>query len=154
MNTVTKILAPVSLALLSACQVPTAAVSRPTYGLTNPAPTSSAPRTYCSIIGLRPEKEAEYRQLHANVWPEVRAAIRKAHIKNYNIYIAVIDGKKYLISHFEYVGNNPAKDFAAIAKDPTTKLKWWPLTDACQFVLKGTPSGQQWLRLERVMHVD
>ena len=37
------------------------------------------------------------------------------------------------------------KTFALLAKDPTTKNKWRPLTDACQVVLKGTPTGQHWL---------
>ena len=117
-------------------------------------PAATPPRYYCSIIGLRPEKEAEYRKLHACVWPEVRSAIRKANIRDFNIYIEVVNGKKYLVSHFEYVGKDPDKDFALIAKDPTTKNKWWPLTDACQVVLKGTPTGQQWLPIEQVMHLD
>jgi len=145
----------VATLLLTGCQAPSAV--KPVYGQTNPSPTRAAvsnPRYYCSIIGLRPEKEAEYRKLHANVWPEVRAAIRKANIRDYNIYIEVVSGKKYLVSHFEYVGKDPDKDFAMIAKDPTTKNKWWPLTDACQVVLKGTPTGQQWLPVEQVMHLD
>jgi len=144
-----------SALLLTGCQTPTTV--RPVYGPTNPSPSKAAtstPRYYCSIIGLRPEKEAEYRKLHASVWPEVRAAIRKANIRDYNIYIEVLNGKKYLVSHFEYVGKDPDKDFALIAKDPTTKNKWWPLTDACQVVLRGTPSGQQWLPVEQVMHLD
>ena len=111
-------------------------------------------KRYGSVIGLRPEKDAEYRKLHASVWPEVRSAIRKANIRDYNIYIEVVNGKKYLVSHFEYVGKDPDKDFALIAKDPTTKNKWWPLTDACQIVLKGTPTGQHWLPIEQVMHLD
>jgi len=44
--------------------------------------------------------------------------------------------------------------FGLIANDPTTKNKWWPLTDACQVVLKGTPTGQHWLPIEQVMHLD
>ncbi len=45
------------------------------------------------MIGLRPEKEEEYRRLHANVWPEVRAAIRKANIRDDKIHIGVVNGK-------------------------------------------------------------
>ena len=53
-----------------------------------------------------------------------------------------------------YIGTNPEADFASIANDPTTKNKWWPLTDACQVILKGTPTGQHWLPIEQVMHLD
>jgi L-rhamnose mutarotase len=106
------------------------------------------------MIELRPEKEAEYRQLHAEVWPEVKAAIRRSHIRNFNIYVTTLRGHRYLVSHFDYTGSNPQKDFAAMAQDRTTREKWWPLTDACQQVLEGTPKGQQWLPLEQVMHLD
>ena len=88
------------------------------------------------------------------MWPEVRAAIRKANLRNFNICIQLVNGKKYLVSHFEYVGKDPDKDFALIAKDPTTNNKWWPLTDACQIVLPGTPTGEHWLPTEQVMHLD
>lgn len=124
------------------------------HGPTNPAPGSDPVRNYCSMIELRPEKEAEYRKLHANVWPEVQAAIRRAHIRNFNIYAVTLNGRRYLVSHFEYTGNNPARDFAKMGEDATTREKWWPITDACQKVLEGTPKGQQWMSLEQVMHLD
>ena len=130
---------------------------KPVYGPTNPAPREAAGakvKRYASMVELRPEKESYYRQLHAHVWPEVVAAIRRAHIRNYNIFIAEIGGKKYLFSFMEYTGTDPEKDFAGIAQDPTTKNKWWPQTDACQKRLPGTPVGEQWLPLERVMHID
>jgi len=38
--------------------------------------------------------------------------------------------------------------------DPTTKNKWWPITDAYQIRLPGTPKGSQWLGMEQVMHLD
>jgi len=130
---------------------------KPIYGTTNPTPAqiaSSKVKRFASIIELRPEKERYYRELHANVWPEVVAAINKANIRNYTIYIATIDGKKYLFSHLEYVGDNAAEDFASIAKDSTTKNKWWPETDACQKRLPGTPEGEQWLGVEMLMHIE
>jgi len=127
------------------------------YGPSNPTPQQAAARGsryYGSIIELRPEKEHEYRQLHADVWPAVKAAIHKANIRNYNIFAAELAGKKYLFSYFEYVGRDPEKDFASIAQDPTTRDRWWPLTDACQTRLPGTPDGQQWKPLDQVMHLD
>ena len=136
---------------------PAGADVQPVYGPTNPAPRETAAtkvKCYGSVVELRPEKEQYYRQLHARVWPEVVAAIGRANIRNYNIFIAEIGGKKYLFSFLEYTGDDPEKDFAGIAQDPTTKNKWWPETGACQKRLPGTPAGEQWLPLERVMHID
>ena len=140
---------------LSSCQ--SLPKMKPVFGPTNP-PTEVAAKAkvkyYGSIIELRPGKEKEYRELHANVWPEVRAAITKANIRNYNIYVTDIAGRRFLMSQFEYTGTNPDADFASIGKNPTTKDKWWPLTDACQIRLLGTLEGSQWRGMEQIMHLD
>lgn len=126
----------------------------PIHGPSNPKPGPVKGVTYYgSIVGLDPAKEKLYRELHSNVWPEVRAAIRRANIRNFNIYTTEIDRRLYLVSTFEYVGTDPAKDFATIAKDPVTRDKWWPLTDGCQIRLPGTPAGEQWRAMEQVMHL-
>ena len=88
---------------------------KPVYGETNPTPeqqSQDAIRRYASVIELLPEKEESYRKLHADVWPEVLAAIKKANIQNYSIHLAELSGKKYLFSYFEYSGSDPEKDFA------------------------------------------
>jgi len=125
----------------------------PSFGPTNPeSPTDGIVR-YASVIELLPEKEQLYRDLHADVWPEVVAAIKAASIQNYSIHVATIAGKRYLFSYFEYVGDDPEGDFGSIAADPVTKDKWWPLTDACQHVLEGTPESNQWLPMEQLMFI-
>jgi L-rhamnose mutarotase len=129
----------------------------PVYGPTNPSPAkfSAMPvKHYCSMVELRPEKETEYRRLHANVWPEVLAAIRKSKIRNFNIYAVTLRNHRYLVCTFDYIGNDPKTDFAEMGRDPTTRYKWWPITNACQIVLPATAPGQQWLQLEQLMHVD
>jgi len=144
-----------SLALVTGCQTMTRV--DPVYGPTNPAPDEAAKakvKRYGSVIELLPEKEKQYRELHAAVWPDVVKAIKKANIRNFNIYVAEINGKKYLFSYLEYTGNDPAKDFASIGLDKTTKEKWWPITDACQQRLPGTPEGKQWLDMETLMHIE
>jgi len=131
--------------------------NKPVYGKTNPTPDQAQNddvKRYGSVIELRPEKEKLYRELHANVWPDVLKAINKANIRNYNIYVAEIGGKKYLFSYLEYIGVDPEKDFGSIALDPTTKNKWWPITDSCQSVLPGVKDGEQWLSMEMLMHID
>jgi L-rhamnose mutarotase len=105
------------------------------------------------VIELLPEKEQQYRKLHADVWPEVVAAIGRANIQNYNIFIFEMGGRKYLFSYMEYTGTDPARDFASIGDDPTTRDKWWPITDACQKRLPDTPKGEQWKSLEMLMNI-
>jgi L-rhamnose mutarotase len=38
------------------------------------------------VLHVRPEKVDEYVEAHRNVWPEMRAALRDAGIRNYTIY--------------------------------------------------------------------
>lgn len=128
----------------------------PVFGPSNPAPAEAARapvKFYASMVGLDPSKEKTYRELHAQVWPEVVAAIHRANIRNFNIFVTEIAGRRYLFSHFEYIGTDPESDFASIGGDPTTRDRWWPLTDACQIRLPGTPAGEQWRSMEQVMRL-
>ena len=130
---------------------------KPIFGKTNPTPeqlASGKVKRFASVVELSPEKEQHYRELHADVWPEVVATIKKANVQNYSIFMAEINGKNYLFSYLEYVGDNAEEDFANMAKDTTTKDKWWPETSACQKRLLGTPEGEQWLSAEMLMHFD
>ena len=84
------------------------------------------------VIGLRSEKMAEYKKLHAAVWPDVLQMIQQCHIRNYSIYLRKLDdGQYYLFSYFEYTGKDFAGDMAKMAADPTTQ-KWWEVCKPCQ----------------------
>jgi len=104
---------------------------------------------YGSVIKVRPEKEEEYRRLHAAPWPGVLAMIRECNIRNYSIYLK--DG--YLFSYFEYLGTDFAADMARMAKDPTTR-EWWTHTDPCQEPLESRKPGEWWAAMEEVFHSD
>ncbi len=54
---------------------------------------------YGSVIKLRPEKLIEYKNLHANPWPEINQVISECNIRNYSIYYK----EGYLFSYFEYI---------------------------------------------------
>lgn len=139
--------------LLGACQN-AVSTADPVFGPTNPDGSAVADgEFYASVIELKPEKEKLYRELHAEVWPEVLAAIHKANIRDYRIYLAELGGKLYLFSTFKYVGSDFENDMASIADDPTTRDKWWPITDNCQRRIPGTPEGSQWMGLEQLMHL-
>lgn len=110
-------------------------------------------RFFGSAVELKSEHEQKYRELHADVWPEVIDAIKSSNIHNYHIYLAPLNGKKYLFSFFEYHGNDMKNDFAKMQLDDVTREKWWPLTDSYQEIIPGTPEGEQWLGLESLMHI-
>ncbi|MFJ5266586.1 L-rhamnose mutarotase [Streptomyces sp. NPDC088387] len=106
-------------------------------------------KRYAAVIRLRPEKEAEYRELHAEAWPAVLAALKRARIANYSIFLR--DG--LLFSYLEYLGDDYAADTAAIAADPVTQ-QWWALTDPCQQPLDSVAEGEWWADAEEVFHLD
>ena len=104
------------------------------------------------ITGLKPEKVARYKELHAAAWPGVLRQIEKANIRNYSIYLKEIDGRPYLFSYFEYVGKDFAADMRQMAADPETQ-RWWQQTDPCQIPLPGAAArGQIWDGAEEVFH--
>jgi len=125
--------------------------SQSIHGPTNPRDSVEGVRRLTSVIELKPRKEKLYRELHADVWPDVVKAIKKSNIQNYSISLARIGGKNYLFSYMEYTGDNLEADFAAIAQDATTRDQWWPITDSCQSVIAGSPEGSQWMPLEQLM---
>lgn len=104
---------------------------------------------YGSVIKLKPEKEEEYRELHANAWPDVLDMIRASNIRNYSIYLK--DG--FLFSYFEYHGDDFDGDMKKMAADPNTQA-WWKLTDPCQEPLETCKEGEWWAGMEEVFHTD
>ena len=106
------------------------------------------------IIGLKPEKVAEYTHLHANVWPQVLAMIKECHIQNYSIYLRQLDdGKHYLFSYLEYTGDDFAADMAKMAADHETQ-QWWAVCKPCQVPLAHRKEGEWWAEMREVFHLD
>ena len=107
-----------------------------------------------SITGLKPEKLAYYKKLHANAWPGVLKKIKECNIQNYSIYLQKIQNNYYLFSYFEYVGPDFAVDMKKMADDPITQL-WWKETDPCQQPLPEAAAKKQiWTTMEEVFHTD
>jgi L-rhamnose mutarotase len=104
---------------------------------------------YATVIRLRPEHEEVYRQLHAAVWPEVLAALKRAHVRNYSIFLR--DG--LLFSYLEYTGEDYAADMAAIGEDEATR-RWWQLTDPTQQPVESAAEGEWWAPAEELFHLD
>ncbi len=103
------------------------------------------------VIRIRDEKIAEYKALHAAVWPGVLATISKANIRNYSIFLR--EPENLLFGYFEYHGTDYEADAASIGKDETTR-RWWALTDPCQEALASAADGEWWAPMEEVFHHD
>ncbi|HWD39025.1 MAG TPA: L-rhamnose mutarotase [Fimbriimonas sp.] len=114
---------------------------------------SNPPVRYGKVIRLRPEKEAEYRELHNAVWPGVESMIQACNMRNFSIFLHEFpDGNKYLFMVYDYVGDDHAADGAKMAADPETQ-RWWKLTDPCQESLANS-NGEWWSTMEEVYRLD
>jgi L-rhamnose mutarotase len=102
-------------------------------------------------IRLRPEAEAEYKRLHAKIWPEIETAIRESGITNYSIFLK--DGT--LFAYYEYVG--PAEEFDArmevLGRAPRMQ-EWWTITKSMQMPLETRAEGEWWADMQEVFHQD
>ncbi len=119
-----------------------------------PARPPEKAQRFGMVIGLKPEKLAYYKELHAAAWPGVLRKIKECHIRNYSIYLKEVEpGRFYLFSYFEYTGDDFEADMAKMAADPTTQ-KWWKETDPCQIPLATRGEKEFWSRMEEVFHLD
>ena len=103
------------------------------------------------VIGIKPEKIAEYKELHANCWPEILKGIEESNIRNYSIWLH--EGEQRLFSYWEYHGDDFAADMQKMADDPITK-KWWAVCKPCQNPLETRKEGEHWSMMEEVFYHD
>jgi L-rhamnose mutarotase len=104
-----------------------------------------------SILGIKPEAIAEYKRIHADVWPEVLAMIAACNIRNYTIFLK--EPENLLFAYFEYHGTDWAADQAKMAADPKTQ-EWWSICMPMQAPLDTRKDGEWWAQMEDVFHVD
>ncbi|KAJ6497148.1 rhamnose mutarotase [Mycena vitilis] len=92
----------------------------------------------CQLVKLKPSAEAEYRAIHAEVWPSVLAALERAHVTDYSIhYYAPL---QLLIANFKYTGSDYEADMKKVGEDPETQ-RWWKVTDVMQETLVDGAEG-------------
>jgi L-rhamnose mutarotase len=103
------------------------------------------------IIGLNADRIAEYKRLHAAVWPEILAMISACNIRNYSIYLK--EPENLMFAYYEYHGTDYAADMAKMAADPKTQ-EWWAVCMPCQQPLDSRKEGEWWAGMEEVFHVD
>jgi L-rhamnose mutarotase len=103
------------------------------------------------VIGVRPEALAEYKRVHADVWPEIRALLSDCNITNYSIYLR--EPENLLFAYWEYVGDDFEKDKAKMQANARMK-DWWVLCDPMQQPLPTRKAGEWWAVMEEVFHLD
>jgi len=102
-----------------------------------------------TVIKLKPECEALYRQYRAAVWPEVLQKIRECNIENYSIFLK----NDLLFAYFEYRGDDIKRDLEKMASDPKTQ-EWWAITGPMQQPLPDRKTGEWWATMDEVFHLD
>jgi len=106
------------------------------------------------VARVLPGRLAEYKKLHAHVWPGVLDQIKRSQITNYSIYLSKLpDGNHYLFSYFEYRGDDFREDMKAMAVDPTTQ-KWWAVCKPCLEPTEQMPPGEVWVPMEEIFHCE
>src|ERR1700730_3966084 len=109
-------------------------------------------KRFGSVTGIKRNRIAYYKQLHAAVWPGVLKKIKECNIQNYSIYLQKIDTAWYLFSYFEYAGSDFEKDMKKMAMDSTTR-RWWKETDPTQNPLPEARAEKKiWTNMEEVFH--
>ena len=106
---------------------------------------------YGSIIGIKPQHIAEYKRLHAAVWPDVLKQIKASNITNYSIFLR--EPENLMFAYFEYTGTDYAGDMAKMAADPRTQ-EWWAICMPLQAPLKTNAEGDWWGSMAEVFHID
>lgn len=103
------------------------------------------------VIGVKSETIAEYKRLHAAVWPEILALISDCNIQNYTIFLR--EPENLLFGTWEYHGTDFAADMAKMAGNPKNK-EWWAVCMPCQQPLESRADGEWWAMMEEVFHHD
>ena len=101
------------------------------------------------VIGIKPDRIAEYKKLHAETWPGILEMISKCNIKNYSIYLN--EAENLLFGYWEYTGKDFSSDAAKMAADPLTQ-KWWDICMPMQKPLASRAEGEWWSMMEEVFH--
>lgn len=103
------------------------------------------------VIGIDRERVAEYRALHASVWPGVLATLSACNIRNYTIFLK--EPENLLFGYWEYHGEDLEADAARMAADPETQ-RWWKICKPCQVPLDTRGDGEWWAMMDAIFHHD
>jgi L-rhamnose mutarotase len=103
------------------------------------------------VIGVCPERIADYKRLHAEPWPEMNTALKDAHIHDYSIFLK--EPENLLFGVWDYRGSDYEGDMKRLGEREVTK-QWLSLTDPCQVPLASRRDGEWWSFMDCIFHLD
>ena len=103
------------------------------------------------VLRIKPDRINEYKRYHADVWPEILAALSDAAITNYSIFLK----DDFLFGYWEYIGppNEYETRLAGVAQAPRMR-EWWDIMEDIQVPLETRAPGEWWAEMEEVFHLD
>jgi L-rhamnose mutarotase len=102
-------------------------------------------------IRVKPEFMAEYKRVHADVWPEVLDRIRACNIRNYSIFLHEPD--HLMFAYYEYHGSDHDADMALMAEHARTQ-EWWALCMPMMAPLASRKDGEFWAGMDRIFLME
>lgn len=103
------------------------------------------------VIGIKPDRIADYKALHAAPWPAMNTALSEAHIHDYSIFLK--EPENLLFGVWDYRGNDYEGDMKRLGEKAVTR-EWLALTDPCQQPLASAGEGEWWSFMQMVFHLD
>ena len=101
------------------------------------------------LLKVKPDKLAEYKMHHENVWPDMLAALRETGWHNYSLFVRE-DG--LLFGYFETPDSLQAAQAGMLAKEVNTR---WQQFMAPYFESPNNARpDEMFLELEEVFHLD
>ncbi|CDK24742.1 unnamed protein product [Kuraishia capsulata CBS 1993] len=110
----------------------------------------------CQIVKVKPERLAEYIEIHKKVPSPVLNLIEKYNIHDYSIFYS--EHFQLLIANFKYLGDDLERDSELMRNEPAN-AEWWKITDGMQQTLVEGSTGSTdpkgwWVGLEEVFRVE
>jgi L-rhamnose mutarotase len=124
------------------------AIGAAAFSLGFAANKAKEPQRIGMVIGIKPEKIAEYTRLHTGKNCVVRDLLDKYHMENFSIFLHEIDGKPCEFGYYEYTGDDYEGDMAKLAAEPRNQA-WLKVCDAMQIPLPGEKS---WARMKNIYY--
>jgi L-rhamnose mutarotase len=95
---------------------------------------------------LKPGNEAEYKRRHDEIWPELKAELRKAGVSDYSIYL---DPQTLRLFAIQSLADDETNDL--LPQNPIVR-EWW---DSMKNLIETNPDNSQkvWA-LNEMFHMD
>ncbi|MDO6732560.1 L-rhamnose mutarotase [Marinovum sp. 2_MG-2023] len=103
------------------------------------------------VIGIKAADIPRYKELHADVWPDVLTRLKASNITNYSIFLR--EPENLMFGYWEYTGSDFAADMAAIGEDPVTR-EWWAVCGPMQSPLDSRKDDEWWAGMEHVFYLE